>query len=104
MNNQIKNPKVEVPAGMSLNDKDYLNSLLGTLKQLVKDYAVSLTEASNENLYQEYKVMFDQYASLQREVYEITFRKGWYTLEKADTTKITSKYQCLNQEFISLNG
>ncbi len=81
MNNQIKNPKVEVPAGMSLNDKDYLNSLLGTLKQLVKDYAVSLTEASNENLYQEYKVMFDQYASLQREVYEIMFRKGWYTLD-----------------------
>ena len=62
MNNQIKNPKVEVPAGMSLNDKDYLNSLLGTLKQLVKDYAVCLTEASNENIYQEYKVMFDQYA------------------------------------------
>ena len=28
MNNQIKNPKMEVPKGMNLNEKDYLNSLL----------------------------------------------------------------------------
>ena len=42
-NNQISNPKVEVPTGMALNDKDYISSLLSTLKQLVKDYAVILT-------------------------------------------------------------
>ena len=54
-NNQIKNPKVEVPTGKTLNDKDYMNSLLSTLKELVKNYAIALTEASNENLYNEYK-------------------------------------------------
>ena len=27
-NNQICNPKVEVPTGLNLNDKDYINSLL----------------------------------------------------------------------------
>lgn len=104
MNNQICNPKVETPKGMTLNDKDYLSSLLSTLKQLVKNYAVSLTEASNETLYNEYKEMFDTYSSLQREAYEIMFRKGWYVIERSDTNKISNKYQTLNQEFIDLNG
>lgn len=103
-NNQIKNPKVEVSSGVALNDKDYMNSLLSCLKEMVKNYAVSLTEASNEVLYEEYKTMFDHYSALQREVYELMFRKGWYVLEKAEQQKIDSKYQLLNQEFTDLNG
>ena len=104
MNNSISNPKTEVSKGTSLNDKDYMNSLLGTLKEMVKNYAVALTEASNENLYNEFKTMFDEYSNLQREVYETMFRKGWYTLEKAEQQKLDSKYQTLNQEFMDLNG
>ena len=104
MNNSISNPKTEVSKGTSLNDKDYMNSLLGTLKEMVKNYAVALTEASNENLYNEFKTMFDEYSNLQREVYETMFRKGWYTLEKTEQQKLDSKYQTLNQEFMDLNG
>ncbi len=103
-NNQVCNPKVEVPSGMTLNDKDYISSLLSTLKGLVKNYAVSLTEASCEELYSEYREMFDTYSSLQREVYELMFNKGWYVLEKADINKISNKYQTLNGEFMDLNG
>ncbi len=102
--NQIKNPKVEVPTGTNLNDKDYMNCLLSSLKEMVKNYAISLTEASNEALYEEYLRMFNEYSSLQREVFELMFRKGWYVLEKAENNKIDSKYQCLNQEFTDLNG
>ena len=43
-NNKIKNDKVEVPSGVSMNDKDYMNSILSCLKEMVKNYAVSLTE------------------------------------------------------------
>lgn len=103
-NNQIKNPKVETPKGMNLNDKDYINCLLSSLKELVKNYSVALTEASNENLYNEYKNMFENYSSMQRDVYELMFRKGWYTMESAEVQKINSKYQCLNQELMDLNG
>ena len=103
-NNQIKNPKVEVPSGLALNDKDHINSLLGTLKEMVKNYAVALTEASNEYLYEEYKKMFDEYSSLQRRVFEIMFKKGWYVLEKSETKKINDKYQTLSKEFTYLNG
>lgn len=103
-NNQIKNPKVEVPSGLALNDKDHINSLLGTLKEMIKNYAVALTEASNEYLYEEYKKMFDEYSSLQRRVFEIMFKKGWYVLEKSETKKINDKYQTLSKEFTDLNG
>lgn len=104
MNNSISNPKTEVPKGTNLNDKDYMNSLLGTLKEMVKNYVVALTEASNENLYNEFKTMFDEYSALQREVYETMFRKGWYTLEKSEQQKLDNKYQTLNQEFKDLNA
>lgn len=103
-NNQIKNPKIEVPTGLNLNDKDYISSFLSCLKDMVKNYTIALTEASNESLYQEYKNMFDTYISLQRETYELMFRKGWYVLEQAEKEKIGSKYNTLNQEFIDLNG
>ena len=103
-NNQISNPKTEVSKGTKLNDKDYMNSLLSSLKEMVKNYSVALTEASNETLYSEYKTMFDEYSKLQREVYEVMFRKGWYSLEKAEQQKLDTKYQTLNQELIDLNG
>jgi len=102
-NNMISNPKTEVPSGKSLNDKDYMNCLLSSLKEMVKNYAVALTEASNENLYNSYKSMFDNYSKLQREVYELMFRNGWYSLEKAEKQKISNKLQMLNKEILDLN-
>lgn len=102
-NNEISNSKTEVPKGTEINDKDYINSLLSCLKEMVKNYAIALTEASNENLYSKYKEMFDKYSSLQREVFETMFRKGWYSIETAETQKINNKYQTLNQEFMDLN-
>lgn len=101
-NNEIKNPKTQVSIGTSLNDKDYMNCLLTSLKEMVKNYAIVLTEASNETLYHEYKNMFDAYVELQREVFELMFRKGWYILEQAESDKINKKYQTLNQEFTEL--
>ena len=103
MNNQIQNTKTEVPSGIKLNDKDYLNSLLSSLKEMVKNYSTVLTEASNENLYNTYKTMFDKYVELQREVFELAYKKGWYVLETAETNKVSNKYQTLNQEYLNLN-
>lgn len=102
-NNKISNPKTEVPKGTIINDKDYMNSLLSCLKEMVKNYAIALTESSNETLYNQYKEMFDTYSNLQREVFEEMFRKGWYSLEQAEGQKINNKYQMLNQEFLDLS-
>lgn len=104
MNNKISNPKVEVPKGMALNDKDYISSLLSCLKDMVKNYTIAMTEASNEELYNSHKETFLNIISLQREVYELMFRKGWYVLEKAEGQKIDQKYQTLSQEYVDMNS
>jgi len=103
MNNQISNTKTDVPSGIELNNKDYLNSLLSCLKEMVKNYSVVLTEVSNEYLYSIYKEMFDKYSNLQRKVFELAFKKGWYILEKAESAKINNKYTTFNKEYIDLN-
>ncbi len=103
-NNEIKNPKTEVSKGTNLNDKDYMNNVLSCLKEMSKNYCVALTEASNEYLYDKYLSMFNIYSKLQRDVYEVMFRMGWYTLKKAEEQKISNKQQMLKQELTDLNG
>ncbi len=105
MNNepkQICNTKTEVPKGIELNDKDYIEGVLTVCKDIEKNLVVAMTEASNENLYESIYEMFTDIADLQREVYELWFRKGWFVLEAEDQQKITKKYNTLNQEFIDL--
>lgn len=104
MNNIIKNKKEEVSKGIELNDKDYLNSINSTLKEMAKNYSVVLTEASNENLFKVYKKIFDNIITMQRQTFELIFENGWYILEKAEKNKINNKFSTLNQEFIDLNN
>ncbi len=103
-NNKICNPKTDVPSGIKENDKDYLNASLSLLKEMEKNYTVALTEASNEHLFSKYEEMFNEIKSLQREVFELAFRKGWYSLEKAEDTKVNEKYNMLNEEYNGLSS
>ena len=103
-NNQIFNPKVEVGKGLTLNDNDYITCLLSTLKEMTKNYAVAMTEASNEVLYNIYQETFLNISLLQREVYELMFRKGWYVLEKSESLKINTKFNTLLQKYQDLKA
>lgn len=102
-NNKITNPKTEVPKGINLNDKDLSNELLSCLKEMEKNLSIAKTEASNENLYNEYKQMSEEIETLQREAYESMFRNGWYALEEAGQDKIAEKYNTLNTDLQDLN-
>ena len=103
-NNQIANPKVEMPTGINLNDKDYITCLITTLKEMSKGYTIAMTEASCESLYNVYKDIFDSIISLQRDVYELMFRKGWYVLEKSEVMKINNKFSTLSTEYQDLSN
>ena len=101
-NNKISNPKIKTPTGLKMNDKDYLTCLLTILKDLEKNYVIAVTEASNEHLYQSYFNTLESLSTLQRKVYELMFKNGWYSLEKVEDTKINEKYQMLSQEYQDL--
>ena len=100
---KIENPKVEVPNGIELNEKDYCTCLLTTLKDMEKNYVIAMTEASNEWLYGKYREIFLDLAELQRELYMLMFQKGWYQMECVDTKKIKEKYTMLEQDYKALS-
>lgn len=104
MNNKISNQQKQVPETKQMNDKDYISTMLEIEKAMVKDYAVVLTEASNEELYNDYHDMFDDVSDMQREIYNMMFKKGWYSIETAQDTKIDEKLNMLEQELPQLEN
>lgn len=102
MNNKIQNDKIELLETMEMNDENYLNDLLETIKNMSNNLSVATNEASNETLFSKLKDMFNDIKNLQREIYELSFFLGFYKLEKAETSKIDEKYQELNQKLNQL--
>ena len=96
--NKVQNIKVEVPATLELNDENYLNDILSSLKCLVSNYACVLNEASNMNYYNVIKQIFDETSLLQREFFDSLFQRGWYCLEKAEQQKIDEANTKLQQK------
>lgn len=94
--NKIQNEKVEVPSTVELNDENYLNDILISLKNLVSNYACALNEASNMNYYNVVKQLFDETSTLQRNFFDGLFQRGWYCLEKADNSKLMAAINKLN--------
>lgn len=91
MNNKVENPKTEVPETIALNDRDYLNAILEELKNMSTNLSIALNECSNDQMYKCVFTMFKESKDMAREVYNLMFKNGWYSLEKAEQQKITSK-------------
>lgn len=102
MNNKVSNPKTEVPQTIELNDCNYLDELLTCEKNMAGNLQIALNEASNQNLYNEIKAIFDEVQNMQRKVFNLAFEKGWYSLEKADALKVSQKMSELNQKLSEL--
>lgn len=97
-NNKVSNPKVEVPQTREMNDCDYLTAQLSCEKNMSVDMCYALNEASCESLYNALFPLFQDIKDMQRKLYELSFEKGWYSLEKAEVTKITEKYNSLSNK------
>lgn len=102
-NNKVQNPKTEVPATKEMNDSDMLNDLLETEKNMTNNYSIALNEASNEWLYDELIKLFKDTQDLQREMFELSFKKGWYVLEHAEEQKVTQEINKLTTKANELN-
>ena len=97
--NKIGNQKTEVPETKDMNDKDFIATMLSIEKAMVKNYSVSLTEASCDDLYSDFFDMLREVSELQRDIYNLMFKKGWYSLELADETKISEKLSTFEKDF-----
>ena len=99
INNKVQNPKIEIDSSIEMNDENYLNDILETEKNMSVNFTYALNEASNETLFNEIYEMFKQIKEAQRNLFELSFRKGFYTLEKAETNKINEEYNTLLNKF-----
>lgn len=101
-NSKIKNAKKEVPTGIKMNDRDYLNSILDLEKNMSNNYSIALNEASNDYLYEDYFTLFEDTKDAARECYNLMFQYGWYTLEEAEEQKVNDKMNCFQQKLTDL--
>ncbi|WNB93022.1 spore coat protein [Bacillus sp. NEB1478] len=91
--NKMQNPESTVPKTPQMNDRDYINDLLSYEKYMTDSYSTALNEASHEALYRDLLSVFNETQNMQRELYEMMFKKGWYALEAEDPQKIQQTYQ-----------
>ena len=101
-NNMIQNKETEVTKTKEMNDRDYMNAMLETEKNMSVNMTIALNEASNEKLYEELFDIFKDIKQSQRNLYECMFKNGWYSLEKAEEQKITQTYNKLEQKYQEL--
>jgi spore coat protein CotF len=90
-NNNMANNKTEVPQTPEMNDRDFLNDVLESEKNLSNNLAIALNEASNESFYKDILDMFVECKNNARQLYDLMLQNGWYKLEQAEQQKITQK-------------
>ncbi len=84
-----------------MSDKEYIMDTLDTLKSLSVNMTYALNEASCDKLYKEYLEMFKAINKETKEVFDLAYKLGYYTLEAEDEKKIKSSLKTLSQELES---
>ena len=88
INQEIKNPYCEVEENSTLNDRDYLNSILILEEKLADNYSKFLNEASHEELYEDYFILFEDEKDACREIKNLLFQKGWIEYEVSPENEV----------------
>ena len=84
-----------------MSDKEYLMDTLDTLKCLSVNMTYAMNEESCDIIYKEYLSMFKEINRETKEVFDLAYRLGYYTLESEDEKKIKSAIKTLSQELES---
>ena len=103
MSGKICCKETSVPQELEMNDRDLLNDILYSQKQITVNTITALTETSNIVLHDEIEKIFEDVEKLQRKSFELAWNKGWYTLEEVGVTKIKESLTNINTKLEELN-
>ena len=84
-----------------MNDKEYLMDILESEKNLSVNMTFALNEASCDKLYKSYLKMFENINKKVKEIFDLSYKLGFYKLEKEEGKKIKSTIKTLTQELSS---
>lgn len=89
----VKNPSTQVHKGTELNDRDRLNDMLSTEKYLANGFNTFVTETSNQNLYNDVLHILNETHHAGRNIFNLMFEKGWYSLKQEQPQQIAKEHQ-----------
>ncbi|MBU8906628.1 spore coat protein [Desertibacillus haloalkaliphilus] len=92
-NSKIENPQTQVPKSPQMNDRDFINDQLSTEKYMTSSYSVAMNEASHEGLYRDIATIANETQDCQRNLFNLMFKKGWYSFEAEPQQKLNQSYQ-----------
>lgn len=104
MANKVCCDETSVAQTIEMNDRDYLDDILCTEKEITKNMCLALTEASNTELHENLYDIFTTVNELQQEAFEIAWNNGWYKLEEAEKTKINQAKKALQKKLDELSN
>ena len=84
-----------------MNDKEFIMDILESEKILSVNMPYALNEASCDKLYKSYLKMFENINKKVKEIFDLSYKLGFYKLEKEEGKKIKSTIKTLTQELSS---
>lgn len=90
---KIQNPETQVPKTPQMSERDFLNDMLSTEKYMSDSYSITLNEASHEQLYSTLENVFLETQRCQRDLFNLMFKKGWYSFDAENAQTLTQSYQ-----------
>lgn len=94
--NQIANPQsggLPQVKGPQMNDRDRINDVLATEKQMILTNSIAAWEASHDQLHQDILQIVQETHACHRDIYNTMFQLGWYRLEAAEQQQLNQTYQ-----------
>ncbi|MDI9413883.1 MAG: spore coat protein [Bacillota bacterium] len=76
-----------------MSDRDRLNDILSTEKYLTSSFNTFVLETSNKNLFNDVLHILNETHHAARDVFNLMFEKGWYTLKQEQPQQIAKEYQ-----------
>ena len=100
---EIKNKCEQTPKDECMREEDILNDILLSEKTISNNYSVAINEMSNKYLYKKVMSIFEDTKNIARDIYNLMFEKGWYTVSVEEDKKIEKSYNKYNNKLNELS-
>lgn len=85
-----------------LTEEDILNDVMLCEKNISNCYSIAINEMSNTKLYKKIMKLFEETKDIARDIFNLMYQNGWYTLESEDESKIETSYNNYNKKYDEL--
>ena len=85
-----------------LTEEDILNDVMLCEKNISNSYSVAINEMSNSKLYRKIMSIFEDTKEIARDIFNLMYQNGWYTLERENESKIENSFDKYNKKYDEL--